>query len=70
VEDSCGHSNEPSDSIKCWEVLQRLHLSRRVQLHVVIVYLVMFTWQRVTLRQIKDALGSVTKESRPSGPLY
>jgi hypothetical protein len=25
VEDSCEHSNEHSGSIKCWEVLERLH---------------------------------------------
>jgi hypothetical protein len=25
VERSCEHGNEPSDSIKCWEVLEQLH---------------------------------------------
>jgi hypothetical protein len=25
VEGSCEHSNEPSDSIKCWEVLEGMH---------------------------------------------
>jgi hypothetical protein len=25
VEDSCEHGNEPSGSIKCWEVVEWLH---------------------------------------------
>jgi hypothetical protein len=28
VEGSCEHGNEPSGSIKCWEVLERLHNSQ------------------------------------------
>jgi hypothetical protein len=36
---SCDHDNEPSGYIKCWEVLQWLHFSRRAQLREV-AYLV------------------------------
>jgi hypothetical protein len=25
VDGSCEHSNEPSGSIKCWEILEQLH---------------------------------------------
>jgi hypothetical protein len=25
VEDSCEYGNEPSGSIKCWEILEKLH---------------------------------------------
>jgi hypothetical protein len=38
VEGSCAHGNEPSGSIKCWEVLENFsctigRLSRRAELH-------------------------------------
>jgi hypothetical protein len=38
VECSCEQGNEPSGSVKCWEVLEYLHIggfSRRAQLHLV-----------------------------------
>jgi hypothetical protein len=28
VEGSCEHGNEPSDSIKCWDILEWLHNRR------------------------------------------
>jgi hypothetical protein len=40
VEGSCEHGNEPSDSIKCWEVLDSF--SRRTQLHEVSYFVLMF----------------------------
>jgi hypothetical protein len=42
VEGSCGNGNEPSDSIKYWEVLECLHnlrLLKRAQLHEWVMYL-------------------------------
>jgi hypothetical protein len=38
VEDPCRHADEPSSSIKCWEILSIYitgSFSRRVQLHMV-----------------------------------